>query len=184
MDETKAFDDACASNLVSLREISAQTVRAVTDLSTTDEQRVFIAPNAVSLAEALFAPEAWYRAIYFQDQIAGFVMLYDETLRAIPPAEPELWVWRLMVDSRFQRRGVGRAAMLRVIEHARTKGVAVLQLSYVQAPGNPEPFYRSLGFRRTDRLQDGELVLELPLRNIAIEPFRQCGDWIAWRRVS
>lgn len=148
---------------VTLREITADTVLAVTRLATHASQLAFVAPNAVSLAEALFAPEAWYRAIHAGDELAGFVMLYDETLRAIPPAPPELWVWRLMVDARFQRRGVGREAMARVIAHARLRGAPLLQLSYVAQDGGPEAFYLGLGFRRTGRTYDGELVLELPL---------------------
>src|SRR5262245_5579104 len=111
------------SAIVSLREITAATVRDVTRLAVDESQKQFVAPNAVSLAQALFAPEAWYRAIYAGEGLAGFVMLYDESLRAEAPARPAIGVWRLMVDAKFQRRGIGRAAMLKVIEHARTKGL-------------------------------------------------------------
>jgi diamine N-acetyltransferase len=153
-----------ADGQVTLREITSDTVRAVTALSVAEPQRAFVAPNAVSLAEALFASEAWYRAIYHAEELAGFVMLYDESLRPHPPPVPELWVWRLMVDSSCQGRGIGRAAMGLVIAHARHKRIAsMLQLSFVPAPRSPENFYRSLGFRHTGRIQDGEVVLELPL---------------------
>lgn len=148
---------------VTLREITSGTVLAVTRLATHEAQCPFVASNAVSLAEALFAPEAWYRAIHAGDDLAGFVMLYDETLRASPPGRPELWVWRLMVDARFQGRGVGRAAMEHVVAHARLRGAPLLQLSYVPREGGPEGFYLGLGFRHTGRIIDGELVLELPL---------------------
>ncbi|NER81295.1 MAG: hypothetical protein F6K42_17360 [Leptolyngbya sp. SIO1D8] len=70
---------------VSLREITADTVRTITDLDVAPEQAHFVASNAISLAEALFAPEAWYRAIYHGETPVGFVMLYDETLRSQPP---------------------------------------------------------------------------------------------------
>ena len=43
---------------VSLREISAETVVAVTRLTVAEDQQGFVAPNAVSLAQALFAPDA------------------------------------------------------------------------------------------------------------------------------
>jgi diamine N-acetyltransferase len=155
------------ASLVSLREITAEIVDAVANLSTTEEQSVFVQSNAVSLAQANLAPEAWCRAIYLQECLVGFVMLYDESMRAVPPADPELWVWRLMVDASYQGRGIGRAAMLKVIEHAKTKSSALLQLSYVPAQGHPALFYSSLGFRHTSRIQDGEIVLELPLTNAA-----------------
>jgi diamine N-acetyltransferase len=149
---------------VALREITADTVRGVIALSVADNQKGFVAPNAVSLSQALFAPDAWYRAIYSGDELAGFVMLEDQSLRTPPPAEPEIAVWRLMIDARFQGRGIGRAALLQVIEHAKHKGLfKTLQLSFVPGPGCPEPFYLGLGFRHTGRMDGIENVMELPL---------------------
>ena len=154
-------DDAA---LVSLREITAETVIPVVRLSVYESQKGFVAPNAVSLAQALFAPDAWYRAIYRADEPVGFVMLEDESLLSPAPAEPEVGVWRFMIDQRFQRRGIGRAALQKVIEHVRGKGrFETLQLSYVPGPGCPEPFYLSLGFRHTGKIDGDEVVLELPL---------------------
>lgn len=153
------------SPLVSLREITAQTVRAVTDLSVADEQQRFVASNAVSLAEALFTKEAWYRAIYSGEQLAGFVMLYDEALRSHVPESPQVAIWRFMIDRSFQGRGVGRAAIQLVIEHVKSKGLyKKLDLSYVPGPGCPEPLYRSLGFKATGKEDQGELGMELVLR--------------------
>lgn len=150
--------------IVTLREITADTVIPVVKLSVAENQKGFVAPNAVSLAQALFAPEAWYRAIYCGDELAGFVMLADESLKTPPPAKPGIGVWRLMVDSRFQGQGIGRAAIRLVIEHARSKGLFnVLELSYVPGPGCPESFYLALGFRHTGRMDNNEVVLELPL---------------------
>jgi hypothetical protein len=48
---------------VSLREVSAQTVRYMCDLSVAPGQERFVAPNAVSIAEAYFCENAWFRAI-------------------------------------------------------------------------------------------------------------------------
>jgi diamine N-acetyltransferase len=150
--------------LVTLREITADTVRAVTKLAVAESQKGFVAPNAVSLAQALFAPEAWYRAVYAGDEMVGFVMLEDQSLRTPPPEKPAIGVWRFMIDERFQRLGYGRAALLQVIEHARSKGLFdTLELSYVPGPGCPEPFYRGLGFLPTGRLDGIEVVLEIPL---------------------
>ena len=151
------------SAAVTLREITFETVIPVTRLAVAESQKGFVAPNAISLAQALFADEAWYRAIYCGEELAGFVMLEDESLRSEPPAQPEIGVWRLMVDARFQGRGVGRAALQQVIEHARRKGFARLQLSYVPGPGCPEPFYLGLGFQHTGRVDGTEIVLERSL---------------------
>lgn len=150
---------------VTLREITADSVIAVVRLAVAEDQQGFVAPNAVSLAQALFAPQAWYRAIYLGDEPAGFVMLDDESLLSPPPAQPRIGVWRFMVDARFQRRGVGRAALMQVIAHARGRQppFSALELSYVPGPGCPEPFYRGLGFQPTGRMEGKEVVLELPL---------------------
>ena len=149
---------------VSLREITFETVRQVVRLSVAESQECFVAPNAVSLAQALFAPEAWYRAVYLVDELVGFVMLEDESLRSPSPETPMVGVWRFMIDAKFQGRGIGTAAMMRVIEHVRAKGLfASLELSYVPGPGCPEPFYLGLGFRHTGRIEGNEIVLELPL---------------------
>ena len=149
---------------VSLREITSETVIPVVRLSVAENQKHFVAPNAVSLAQALFAPEAWYRAIYHEEDLVGFVMLHDESLRSPAPAEPAVGVWRLMVDTRFQSRGIGRAALQLVVEHVRSKGLfKTLQLSYVPGPGCPELFYLSLGFRHTGQMDGQEVVLALPL---------------------
>ena len=69
-----------------------------------------------------------------------------------------------MIDARFQGRGIGRAALLLVIEQVRRRGsFRTLLLSYLPGPGCPEPFYRGLGFRPTGRMDGKEVVLELPL---------------------
>lgn len=149
---------------VTLREITAETVLPVVKLSVAEDQTQFVAPNAVSLAQALFAPEAWYRAICVGEEPGGFVMLEDQSLLEPPPEAPEVMLWRLMVDRRFQGQGVGRAAMAQVIEHVRGKGVfKALLTSYVPGPGCPEAFYLGLGFRHAGRMDGEEVVLELPL---------------------
>lgn len=153
---------------VTLRAITADTVRDVTRLAVREDQKQFVAPNAVSLAQALFAPEAWYRAIYLGEALAGFVMLHDESLRPQAPQKPVIGVWRFMIDARYQGKGVGKQALQLVIEHVRSRGIfQELELSYVPAEGGPEGFYRKLGFEPTGRLDEGEVVMALALATSA-----------------
>jgi diamine N-acetyltransferase len=56
---------------VELREITAETVRAICSLDVAGEQRDFVAPNAVSIAEAHFVAKQWMRAIYVGEGPAG-----------------------------------------------------------------------------------------------------------------
>lgn len=150
--------------IVTLREITAVTVRDVIKLAVHPAQANFVAPNAVSLAQALFSPEAWYRAIYADETLAGFVMIYDESLRDPPKDHPQAGLWRFMIDANQQRKGIGREALAQVIAHVRAEGrFKVFETSYVPGPGCPEPFYLGAGFRHTGRLDGEEVVLELPL---------------------
>jgi diamine N-acetyltransferase len=148
---------------VTFREINSETVRAVTKLSVHPSQQGFVASNAVSLAQALFTDEAWYRAIYADEELAGFVMISDETLKKNPPLEPNIGLWRLMIDEKFQRKGIGREAIGLVLEYYRSRPVKTpLYTSYVPEPGGPGPFYIGLGFVPTGEIDDGEVVLIYP----------------------
>ena len=73
---------------VTLQAITADTVRAVCRLSVAETQQGFVASNAVSLAQALFEPAAWYRAVCADGALVGFVMLHDESLLSPMPAAP------------------------------------------------------------------------------------------------
>lgn len=147
---------------VELREVTRDTLRAICKLDAGDGGQQ-VAPNAVSIAEAYFYPEAWFRAIYDGDEPVGFVMLYDHTL-GTEPEEPEYFLWRLMVDQRFQGRGLGHAAVARLVEHVRTRpGAQRLLVSHVKEADKLARFYGSLGFVYTGREEGGELEMELKL---------------------
>lgn len=151
-----------AQSEVTLREVTAETVRAVCTLETTPEQKRFVAPNAVSIAQAYFSDEAWFRAIYAGETPVGFLMLADQ------PAKPEYYLWRFMIDARYQRMGFGQRAMRLLIEHVRTRpGATALLTSAVPGEGGPRPFYERLGFTVTGELDGIEEVLRLPLDGAA-----------------
>lgn len=154
-----------AAERVSLRELTADTVRAICSLDVAPDQRNLVAPNAVSIAQAYFEPAAWFRGIYAGDAPVGFVMLYDPTRTPAPEEGPEVcYLWRFMIDHRHQRRGYGAEALALVVAHVRTlPGVTKLRTSFVPAPGNASPLYERAGFRPTGEVDDGETVLELLL---------------------
>jgi len=145
--------------VVELRPVTDDNVRAICRLAVAPAQSRFVAPNAVSLAQALFAPLAWYRAVYADEQPVGFAMLSIDT------ATPEYYLWRFMIGDDFQRRGYGRVAIRLILDHVRTlPGAAVLMTSWVPAEGGPEHFYRGLGFVPTGEVDDGEVVGRVDLR--------------------
>ncbi len=144
--------------VVSLREITSDTLRSILRLKVSPQQEQFVADNATSIAQAHFEPKSWFRAIYADETPVGFVMLYDDT------EKPEYFLWRYMIDSRYQRLGFGRQALLQVIDVVRGRpGATEMLLSYVPAEGSPEPFYAGLGFVNTGDVEDGENVMRLAL---------------------
>jgi len=144
--------------VVELREITFETVRAICRLEVASSQAGFVAPNAVSIAEAHFAPTAWFRAIYADGQPVGFLMLELDTAKA------EYFLWRLMIADGYQRRGYGRRAVELAIDHLRSQpGATALMTSWAPDDGGPEPFYRGLGFVPTGEIDDGEVVGRLAL---------------------
>ena len=149
---------------VSLQEVTAQTVRAITDLRVSGLQQPYVASNAISIAQAYFHPEAWFRSVYASDTAVGFVMLEDPTLLPDWIGPARLSLWRFMIDERHQGRGHGRAALRLVIEHARTRpGQSLLRTSCVPGPHSPIGFYERCGFRLTGEFDDDEEILEISL---------------------
>ncbi len=144
---------------VSLREITKETVRAITRLKVSPAQERFVASNAVSIAEAYFSPDtAWFRAIYADDTPVGFLMLDDNA------AEGKYFFWRFMIDARYQRKGIGQKALEMLFEHVKTRpGGTILSTSCVPGEGSPGPFYEMMGFVYTGDEDDGELVMRREL---------------------
>ena len=143
---------------VELREISKQTVRDILQLKVKPEQDNFVAPNAVSLSEALFEEKAWYRAIYANGEPVGFLMLFDDH------ETPIYYLWRFMIAAPYQGKGYGAAAVKLLIEYVKTRPNATeLKLSYVPTPNGPEHFYQKLGFENTGEVEHGENVMQLRL---------------------
>ncbi len=138
-------------SVVSLREITEKTVWSICKLSVKKQQEKFVAANSVSIAEAYFSKYAWFRAIYADDTPVGFLMLYDD------PEKPEYYLWRFMIDARYQRIGFGKRALTLLIEHVKTRPNAEhLMTSAIDGNGNPKKFYEKMGFKLTGEYEDDE----------------------------
>lgn len=151
-DERKAWRAAKPVRKIELREITRENVRAVLELDRAYSQRGFVSSVAQSYGDAHVTYRAdgskviaWMRGIYAGDQPAGFMMAVDP-----PPGQDHVYLWRFLVDRRFQRRGVGRLAIREFARVWAAQGITRITLGCVaDVPGNPEPFYRRLGFERT-----------------------------------
>ena len=143
---------------VSLREVTSANLSAILNLSVSENQQGLVASNAKSIAEAHYAEDAWFRAIYADETPVGFVMLSDV------PDKAEYYLWRMMVDGAHQRKGYERRAVELLVEHVRARpGATELFTSHVKKEGNAGKFYRKLNFAYTGEEHDGELVMKLEL---------------------
>ena len=143
-----------------LREVDKDNFKAIIRLRVKKDQEQFVAPNVQSVAEAYFSDEAWFRAIYADDEPVGFVML------SLAPEKAEYFLWRFMIDAKHQSSGLGSRSLKLVIDHIRSlPNARALYTSHIEGEGSPAEFYAKLGFRYTDEVEDGELLMKLDLQH-------------------
>ncbi len=159
--------DPDRSSRVALVEITKDSLRDCLRLKVAPAQECFVAPNAVSVAQAHFHSEAWFRGIAAGGTAVGFAMLEDWS--RCPGSAPDAWrrepyvgLWRFMIDARWQSMGFGAQAMRLLVDHARgIHGAKSMLLGFIDAPGSPEGFYRRCGFERTGEMDEDEHVMRL-----------------------
>ena len=80
------------------------------------------------------------------------------------------YLWRLLIDERYQGRGYGAATIDAVVAYLRTRPDAdLLWTSCKAGPGSPQPFYVRYGFVLTGDVKWGEDLLRLDLTDSAGE---------------
>lgn len=127
-------------------------------------QERFVSGVAESLREAAEHPDAraLFWAIYADDTPVGFVMIADEV--ASPDYIPH-YLWKLLIDERYQHQGFGTATLDLIVEYFRGQpAVEVLTTSASQGDGSPIAFYERYGFEQTGEVHGDEVVLRLRLR--------------------
>lgn len=156
--------------MVELIKITRENVKECIRLEVAEEQKRFVAANAVSLAQAYVAlvnencvPMPF--AIYHDGAMVGFIV-FSFIMAKDPIARGKYYVWRLMIDKLFQKRGYGRQAMERALELIRTflcGDAEEVTLSYEPDNHVARRLYASMGFRERDGLDAGEQVAYLRL---------------------
>jgi len=147
-----------ASVEVTLREITSDTVDSILRLRVAEDQEPFFPSNAESIAQAHFSDHAWFRAIYAGETPVGFIMLY------LDEEKPLYYLWRFMIDKKYQRQGSGSQAIAHVLEHIRgLPNAEELFLTYLPGEWEPLSFYQKFGFEETGEWKDDEKVMRLYL---------------------
>jgi histidinol dehydrogenase len=149
----------------SVRPVDRSNAEAVMKLQVAAGQRAFVSPVERSLAQVAYEPCGRAMAMFDGEQAVGMMLLYDVRKDEEDPAN-QLYVWRLLVDARFQKRGYGRLAMAWVVDEARREGYAEVGLSHVDKPGHAGAFYQKLGFAYTGEVDGVELKMLLKLEGV------------------
>ena len=143
---------------VTLREVTRATYQEILALKVRPDQEKFVGPNVWSIAIAHFTEEAWFRGIFAGETPVGFLMISDM------PEKAEYFLWRFMIDARYQKSNYGRRAMELLIDHVRTRPNAEeLYVSYHGGEGGPERFYQKFGFEPTGDIESGEILAKMKL---------------------
>jgi diamine N-acetyltransferase len=156
---------------VQLRDVVTDADReAVLALRRGPGQERFVASVEKSFRDAVVdaraCPRMW--SINDGEQTVGFVMISDgipaDRMRGDPDLIGPYFLWRLLIDERFQRRGYGHAALDAIVAYLRTRpGADVLWTSCGLGEGTPQPFYEGYGFVATGEVSDEEAILRLDL---------------------
>lgn len=152
------------------KKITEYNLDECISLNPKKEQLAFVASNISSLAEAYVAisnemcvPMPF--CIYEKEQMVGFIMLAYEN-ESQGEHGNVYWVWRLMIEDKYQGLGYGKKAMEKAIEIVKSFPCGSSQFLYLSyEPNNliAESLYSSLGFVKTGEIEEGEIVCRLQL---------------------
>jgi diamine N-acetyltransferase len=148
--------------MISLQPITDANREAVEALAVGPAQRRFVSGVRESLLEAAAEPDAHalYWAIHHEATPVGFVMIADEV--GSPDYIPQ-FLWKLLIDERYQRQGFGTATLDLIVEYFRGRGRGAMWTSAAQGEGSPVTFYERYGFERTGDLHGDEVLLRLEI---------------------
>ena len=148
---------------VTLRSVTRENYEAVCDLYIPEEQQRFLSCNVYSLVESHYHPDSHRpRAIYYGEVLVGFVMWGIFTSDS---EETEALIFRFMVAHEYQRKGIGRQALLATINEIKSLG-STDSVIICYSPENTisTKLYNSVGFVEKGMSAEGEdMLAELSL---------------------
>jgi diamine N-acetyltransferase len=141
---------------VSIRPVDSKNWRDVAALQVEAHQRNYVADPTYYLALCCY-DGLWHpMAVLAGEKVIGFLMW------AVDDEDGSCWLGGIIIDRRWQRRGLGRKAVEATIELlAKEHGYRDFALSY--QPGNEAArrAYAAVGFEETGEQEDDEVVARL-----------------------
>ena len=149
--------------MIELRKVTWANMDDVVALKVKKEQDEFVAPNDFSLAEAYLLVTEFNKlpltlAIYAYDTLIGFIMVFTELAANNPSCKyygdkKYYKIWRFMIDEKYQGKGYGKQAMVKLVELIRTRSplgqADAIYLSYEPTNEAARKLYTSVGFLET-----------------------------------
>jgi diamine N-acetyltransferase len=151
------------SAVVSLHEITSKNIKAILTLRVTKAQKRFYPrANGYSISEGHYPADddpVWMRAIYAGEVPVGFLMTSEA------PDLGEYFLWRLMIDAKYQGKGYGSRAVEILIDRIKdSPNPKALVTSHLKNNGDAGAFYQKLGFAYTGEILDGcDYVMRIDL---------------------
>lgn len=144
--------------MVNFRKITEDNFEAIIKMKRPEGEK-FVAPNAVSLAQAWLYREngdVFPFAVYNDDTVVGFMLLEEDM------EQNELILWRIMLPPEQEGKGYGTAAVKLLIQYAKESG-RYKKLTLLCAEENviARHIYDKLGFLPTGEIKYGDIELEL-----------------------
>jgi diamine N-acetyltransferase len=148
-----------------LKEVNSANWVRCAHLKVAENQKNFVATNAISLAQSKYEADCIPMCIYDDETMIGFVMFgidkdEDETVD-----DDQFWICRFMIDEKFQGKGYGKKSMAKIIEHIKNNyHYDNVYLSEVPENAVAKGLYKSFGFEFTGEVEDEEEVMVLKLK--------------------
>ncbi|QJD83254.1 GNAT family N-acetyltransferase [Cohnella herbarum] len=140
--------------MITIRAINKSNWEECIQLKPSQDQESYIVSNLYSIAEAQFLSGFITKAIYFEENLVGFSMY------GLDSDDGNYWIYRFMIDGRFQGRGYGEQAMKLIINDIQTKEdrTDVILLGYKSDNASARKLYSKVGFEEQGMAPWGEVL--------------------------
>lgn len=142
--------------MIELKSITPENFWDCIDLKVSDAQADYVTSNAVSIAQSKVQPECIPLAVYDDETMVGFVMY------CIDADDGEYWIYRMMIDARYQSRSYGNQAMEKLLEIIRQDASRHCVLLGVHRESTAAvKLYQRFGFTFTGQVFGSEHIMKL-----------------------
>ncbi|MFE7061004.1 GNAT family N-acetyltransferase [Sutcliffiella sp. NPDC057660] len=155
-------------NTIILRKIDETNWKEAIQLKVSEDQEEYVASNLYSIAQFQFLKDFKAMGVYMDEQMVGFAMY------GIDSDDGNYWIYRLMVDKKYQGRGVGKQAIGKILEDINannTGGIPCVILGFHPENKVAKHVYEKAGFVETEMASWGEQLARLELNK------EQKGAW-------